>query len=475
MVNSKKNIDKDTVLDFIEEAVKQTNAKRLCIDSVTAIAYILEDKAKIREFIFDLGKILASLGCTTILTSEVTEENRFSVFGVEEFIADAILRLDQKRVKDELERVMQIIKVRGRAYKSEDLYFNISRDGVNIFPRLKSPLIYESTTERMSTGNAVLDEMLYGGLFVGSSSLIVGSTGTGKSLLSMQFINEGLKKGEPCLYAGFEESREQLIRNAKSFGWDFDEYEKKGLLVLRCVYPGEKFLEEHLADIKQIVESKGLKRCVVDSLSSISHSFQLDVFTDFAKRLNGYLKVQNVTNFFTSSTAAFMGAQTLTESHLSVMTDNIVMLRHVEVEGNLKLVLNIVKVRGSAHSKGLREYNITKDGVIIGQPLAGYEGIMTGVTRKVSETTEERLETEFQRFIGPMGEQVFSELKEKGLSKEGIHSYIDELAKDGIIKKQDAEMFKRNVVAILGASVSGEEIEKNKGKIEEAFSVGGRK
>jgi len=450
------------VLDYIEAQVKLTNAKRLCIDSITAIAYNLDDKAEIRKFIFELGKILATLGCTTILTSEKSD-HKYSVYGVEEFISDAILNLDQIKIRDELQRVLQIIKIRGRDFKSEDLDYRITSQGIIIFPKPRVALDYSSTNERISSGNALLDKMVMGGLFRGSSSLIVGSSGTGKSLLSMQFVAEGLRKGETCLYAGFEESREQIIRNAHNIGYDFEDYEKKGLLSMRCVYPGEKFLEEHLVDIKNIVENKKIMRVAVDSLSAISSSFENEKFRRFSNTLNGYLKKQVVTTFFTTAAESFMGgAAGLTETHLSTMTDNIIVLRYTEVDGTLKHILNVVKVRGSAHSKGLREYNITSKGIIIGQSLSGYEGVLTGTSRKVSETNEEKLEAEFKKHIGPIGSSAFHELKEKGMDEENIFSYIEELLEEGILKKENAELFKRAISTILGGGTVHEEGEEEK-------------
>jgi circadian clock protein KaiC len=454
-VYERDGFNQEKILDFIEDQVKQTNAKRLCIDSITAIAYNLDDKAKIRKFIFELGKILATLGCTTILTSEVAEEKKFSVYGVEEFISDVIIRLDQIKMINGLQKKMQIIKVRGSSYKSDELFYRISKDGVIVFPKLTTSLEYPSMSERVSTGSDLLDKMMFGGVFKGSSTLVAGSTGTGKSVLSLQFLMEGLKKGESCLFAGFEESRDQIIRNAMGFGWNIEEYEKEGLLVLRCIYPSEKFLEEHLAEIKQIVESKKIKRCVIDSLSSISNSFSRDDFTSFTKRLNGYLKAEGVTAFFTSATASLIGTTTLTESHISTIIDNIIMLRYVEIQGELSFVLNIVKLRGSDHSKVLKKYDITNKGIVIGESLLGYEGVMTGVTRKVSETIEEKIESEFKRFIGPMANSVFLDLKNKGLTKENIFNYIGELNSQGILKKEDASIFESKIAAILGTSESG--------------------
>lgn len=229
-VCGKEGFDQQKILDFIEGEVKRTNAKRLCIDSITAIAYQLDDRAKIRAFIFALGTALATLGCTTVLTSEVSEMNKYSKYKVEEFISDAILRFDQIEVKDEPQRIMRIIKVRGRKHRSDDIYFKITKDGINIFPKLRVPLEHFSTTERISMGISALDDMLGGGIFVGSSTLITGSPGTGKSTLGLSFLADGLKNGETCLYAGFEESKKQVLRNAKNFGWDFGKYKEKVFL-----------------------------------------------------------------------------------------------------------------------------------------------------------------------------------------------------------------------------------------------------
>ena len=226
-------------------------------------------------------------------------------------------------------------------------------------------------------------------------------------------------------------------------------YEREGLLTIRCAYPGEKLPEEHLHQIKHIVEKKNIKRCVVDSLSSVSNSYPGDVFNGFAQRLNGYLKGSGATAIFTMATQSLIGQTTLTESTLSTMTDNIIMLRYVEMEGELKLMLNILKVRGSAHSKGLRRYDITEEGMVIGPSFRGYEGMLTGVGRKVSDSLEERLNEEFKQFIGPMAGTVFSDLKSRGLTKEHIEDYLKDLTKQGILKKDDAKRFKERVFAIL--------------------------
>ena len=441
--------DEQKVLDYIEAEVKRASAKRLCIDSITAIALNLDNTSKIRKFIFELGKILATLGCTTVLTSEVGEKSKFSVYGVEEFISDAIIRLDQIKIGDELQRQLQLVKIRGRSFMSQDTYFKITNDGIVVFPKFKIPLEYPSTSEKVSTGNSVLDGMMNGGVFKGSPTLVVGPSGSGKSLSCMHFIMEGLAHGEVCLYAGFEESRLHLIRNAKFFGWDFEEYEKKGLLIFRCVYPGQKFIEEHLMDIQKIIEKHKVQRCAIDSLSAISNSFPEQLFFSFSKRLIAVLKLNSVTTLLTTATGSLVGATRLTGSHLSVITDNIIMFRYVEMQGELRKVMNLIKVDGSAHSKGLRIYDVTAKGLLIGQPLSGYEGIITGSMRKVSETVEDMLRLEFKRFIGPMADAMFTQIKDVELTRDNITGLIDKLQQDGILKPEDSKSFKERVLTIL--------------------------
>lgn len=449
---------REKVIDFIEEQVKAANARRVCIDSVTAIAYNLKDKAEVRKFIFELGRILTALGCTTVLTSETADSRgRYSIYGVEEFISDAIIKLDQVKTGDELQRTLQIIKVRGRSYSAEEMKFRITSEGIRLFPKMGMQLTYTSTENRISTGNVVLDRMLGGGVFTASSTVVAGPTGTGKSLIALEFLKDGLEHGEPCLLVSFEESRDQVLRNAKSCGWQFAEYENSGLLEIMCVYPSERFVDEHLAEIRDAIERKGVRRCAVDSLSSISTAFSDEKFVSFTKRLHSYLKSRDITSFLTASTPPESRRGSIGEGHISATVDNFITLRQVELEGELRLVLNIVKERGSTHSKELRRYDITGDGIIIGPSLAGYEAVITGVGRKVSQTLEERLRTEFSSFMGPMGDQAFRELARTGISEDNVTDYIGSLVKERIMGEEDAKAFRASVLAILrGGTVPGQ-------------------
>ncbi|MFO8078024.1 MAG: circadian clock protein KaiC [Thermoplasmatota archaeon] len=387
---SESKYDPKEIISFIEALVKESDVKRLCIDSITAIAYHYNDKAEIRSFIFELGKALATLGCTTIMTSEVSRPGEFSVYDVEEFISDAILRVDQTRVRNMYQRQLRIVKVRGKSFRSEAIPMKIAGDGIHLFPKVHPPLQFTVKNQRFSTGNDELDAMIDGGVIQHSSTLLAGSTGTGKTLLSLGFIMDGLRNGEQCLFVGFEESRDQLLKNASSFGWDLASFEEKGLLHLYCAYPGDCLLEEHFFNIQEIIEQKKISRCVIDSLSAIAHEFEDREFSDFAIRLNGFLKNNDVTSFFTAATGSLVGGSIVVGQNLSTLTDGIIMLRYVEMQGKLESVINVLKLRGSDHVKDLRRYIITSDeGLSIRESLTNFEGVMTGSGKRIKELEEE--------------------------------------------------------------------------------------
>ncbi|MEW6748097.1 MAG: ATPase domain-containing protein [Candidatus Micrarchaeota archaeon] len=444
-----KEIDEARIVSFIEKKVKAADAKRLCIDSITAIAYCIGEKSRVRHFMFELGKVLSALGCTTVLTNEMRDKDVLSAFGVEEFISDSIIKLDQRDISGELQRVMQVIKMRGRKYRAEERYFKIAGEGLAIFPSISADLSYPSGGERISLGNPELDSMLGGGVPSGSSTLIMGSSGTGKTLSALQFLVEGLKKGEPSLYVGFDESRDEIIRNARGFGWDLARHEKDGLLTLRCTHPSEKFMEEHLKEIESLIKSKGIRRCVIDPIEAFAGYIPDEMVYRFPKKLTILMKKHGGTTVMVAEMPIQAGSVFAARSHVSEQVDNIISLRHVEMEGRLRQVLNILKVRGSNHSKELRLYDITGSGMLIGEPLSGFEGVLTGIGRKVSKSAGEKLEEEFRRFIGPMGPAELAELSRKGLSEKSLNDYIYSLVKEGLMKKENAKEFQAGVLAIL--------------------------
>jgi len=438
-----------TVVDAVGNMVKQSGAKRVVIDSVTAMAYRLKDRDLIRDFIFQLGTFLSQTDANVVMTSEVVGDG-YSVFGVEEFISDGIIKLSHTRAGEELVRNFEIVKMRGIDYDSHPAIFRISKDGIHLFPRLSRVLSYEVSDTRIPTGIPGLDEMTNGGLFVGSSVLLTGASGTGKTLMSLQFIVDGALRGEKGLYVSFEESRDQLVRNAFSFGWDLDNLEKEGSLKIITSYPEEKYLEEHIEIIKSAVEDFGAKNVVVDSLSSLANVFSNEILRDFGTRLVAHLKAKQVTAVFTVASGSIMGLGSITESGLSTMTDHIIMLRYVEIQSELHHAILILKMRGSGHDKKMRKLQFGASGVSISSEFKGYEGVLSGATRKIGNTTEEQLRALFLEVLGPMGEEIFAEEQEKGLTLESVKKLIGELGNQGIISERRKEEFAGRIGIILG-------------------------
>jgi len=437
------------VVDAIGNMVKQSGAKRVVIDSVTAMAYRLKDRDLIRDFIFQLGTLLAQTEANVIMTSEVVGDG-YSVFGVEEFIADGIIKLSHSRAGEELVRDFEIVKMRGINYDSHPAIFRISEDGMHLFPRLSRILTYKVSDTRISTGIPGLDEMTHGGLFVGSSVLLTGASGTGKTLMSLHFIVEGARRGEKGVYVSFEESRDQLIRNASSFGWDLKKLEDDGFLKIITSYPEEKYLEEHIEIIKSAVEDFDARNVVVDSLSSLANVFSNEILRDFGTRLVAHLKAKQVTAVFTVASGSIMGLGSITESGLSTMTDHIIMLRYVEIQSELHHAILILKMRGSGHDKKMRQLQFGSDGVRITSEFKGYEGVLSGMTRKVGNTTEEQIRALFLEVLGPMGEAIFAEEQEKGITFESVKKLVGELGKQGIISERRKEEFANRAHTILG-------------------------
>ncbi len=448
-----KEFDRDDIKAFIESLgalARQSSAKRIVIDSVTAMAYRLKDRDLIRDFIFELGILFASLEANIILTGETSEEGN-SIFGVEEFISDGIIKLYYERATNrEPLRKLDVVKMRGSSYEPFPTSYRITESGIRFFPHLQRGPDYPVSSDRVSTGVPGLDQMTYGGYFVGSSVLLTGASGTGKSIISMQFMVDGLKKSEKAMYVSFEESHDQLVRNALAFGWNLEEYERNGLLKIVVSYPDQYYLEEHVDVLRRAVEEFAPQRIIIDSLSALEIRFSQDVLYDIASRLMAYFKEQKVTTLLTIATDSLMGTANITDAGLSTMTDHIIMLRYIEIQSELRHGLFILKMRGSPHDKKMRELEFGRQGVRVMSDFSGYEGVLSGATRKVGKSTQEQLRALFLETFGPMGEQLFTEETAKGLTPEGLKKLSAQLAAQSVISTRKDEEFAYQVDLIFG-------------------------
>ena len=379
----------EEILTTILEEVSSLGAKRLVIDSFTAITQALPGKADSRMILHtSLGKISRLKGVTVLVISE-------RPFGVEfghepeEFVADGVVALRYLNERGRLRRRLQIIKMRGTNVVQTEQAYAIGNKGITILSPSGFEIPEEASTERLTTGIGGLDEMLHGGLFRGSSTLISGYPGTGKSTFALSFIYEGARRNQRGLFISFEEPVKQLLRQASIYGWDLERSVRDHLVVVKSFYPEDHEPDELQLQLRNLVTEFKPERIVLDSISALERILVDFEFLSFVKGIVASLKATGITVVLTSATSANSETQ---EAGTSTIVDNIVSLRNVEIEGSLRKSVIVFKARSSPHDKGLREFEITSEGVKVGLPLSNFEGITSGVARRISHSVGEAIE-----------------------------------------------------------------------------------
>jgi circadian clock protein KaiC len=372
--------DLSALLARIEHAVKKVNARRIAIDSLGGVFSQLGDGAIIRHELFRIGRALRSLGVTSVITAERTEEHGpISRFGVQEFVSDNVIVLRNVLEGEVRRRTIEILKFRGADHHKGEWPFTIvAGEGIVVIPLAALQLKQKSSATRISSGNAELDRMCGGGFFRDSIILVSGPTGTGKTLVTTQVLAGGGAAGERCLLFAFEESREQLFRNAMGWRADFAQMEAEGRLKVICTYPEAAALEDHLISMKKVIEQFRPDRLAVDSLSALERVATLKGFREFVIGLTSFIKHQEIPAIFTSTTSALLGGPSITENQISTTTDSILLLRYVELFGEMRRGLTVLKMRGSTHEKEIREYTVDGKGMYVGGPFRNVGGILSG-------------------------------------------------------------------------------------------------
>jgi circadian clock protein KaiC len=333
------------------------------------------------QFVQRLALHLTSWEATSLLLGEyAAEEQRNPVFTV----ADGILWLAQATDRNSVVRKLQVVKSRGRAPMPGLHTFRITNDGLQVFPRIPEHkrLRHEQARRRLSTGVPGMDEMIGGGIVAGDAVMLTGPAGSGKSTVATQFIAEGLKQGETGVIAVFEEYPEDYLARANSRDSKIGKMISAGKLELIYLRPLDLSVDEALAAILEAVQRLGASRIVIDSLSgfevALAPTFRED-FRESLYRLVGTLTATGVTVFMTAEVPEGFADARFTSEKVSFITDEIIVQRYVEIEGELLRVMAVIKVRGSEHSHEFRTYEITANGVEVGGPLKEYDGIITGV------------------------------------------------------------------------------------------------
>jgi circadian clock protein KaiC len=379
--------DLDAVLQAMIQEVEAVNPAIVVVDSFRTVVRKIQtgiNEMELQSFVQRLALHLTSWQATTFLIGEYVEgELRDNpVFTV----ADGLFWLYQQVERNSIVRKMQVMKLRGQASVPGLHTFRITDSGLQTFPRtygLIGRIVKPSDRQRrLSCGIPELDAMLGGGIPAGDSVLISGPSGSGKSVLATQFIAEGLRQGEPGIVAVFEERPQEYTDRATGFGLDLDTPQHEGKLGILYLRPLDLSVDETVREIIDAVEKTKAKRLVIDSLvgfeMALAPGFRAD-FRESLYRMIGALTRSGVTIISTVEVEETFSAFPFSNYAISFLSDDIIRLRYVSLNGQLRKVLVVVKMRGGDHSKDICEYTITSEGLVIGNRLKGYRGLITGV------------------------------------------------------------------------------------------------
>ncbi len=385
------NQDLEAVLAAIVREVEAASPGLVVVDSFRTVVRKAAGgtgEADLQGFVQRLALHLTSWQATTFMIGEYSEvEARDNpVFTV----ADGVFWLYQQVERNSIVRKLQVMKVRGQASVPGLHTFRITEDGIQAFPRnfgLTGRTNKPNERRRLSTGVAELDAMMAGGIPEGDSVLIAGPSGSGKSVFATQFVAEGLRRGEPGIVAIFEERPEEYAARAGALGMDFEKPLHDGGLTLLYLRPLDLSVDETMREIIDAVERTGAKRLVIDSLAGFELALAPGFRTDFREslyRMIGALTRTGVTIVSTVELVESFTELALSPYAISFLSDDIIRLRYVEIDGRLRKMLMVVKMRAGDHSKDIREYEITSNGLRVGGRITGYRGLITGVPEPLS-------------------------------------------------------------------------------------------
>ncbi|WP_051359664.1 circadian clock protein KaiC [Adhaeribacter aquaticus] len=363
----------------LELAINKINAQRVVIDSIGSIFTHFPEHNIIRREMSKVSMTLRRLKVTAIITTERSEEyGPISRYGVEEFLTDNVIILRNVLANERRRRTLEILKFRGSSHvKGENPFTIIPMKAIMIVPISAMTLNQKASSERLYSGLPKLDDMCGGGFFKNSIVLVSGATGTGKTLLVANFLNGVKQKQERALLLAFEESKEQLFRNAKTWGMDLAQLEAEGYLKVVCLYPEVSSLEDHLINIQELVVAFKPDRVAIDSISALTRNPSERGFQEFVVALSNFLKHEQVTSMFTATTHMLTGDASVPEGNIASITDAIILLRYVEMMGEMQRSIMVLKMRGSNHESSIRRLTINQTGMQIGEPFTGISGILS--------------------------------------------------------------------------------------------------
>ena len=372
-------------------AIDSIGAKRVVLDTVETLFSGLPNPAILRAELRRLFRWLKDKGVTAIITAE-RGEGALTRQGLEEYVSDCVIVLDHRVSEQTSSRRLRVVKYRGSTHGTNEYPFLIDEDGISVLPVTSLALQHSASSDRISTGILRLDAMLGGkGYDRGSSVLVSGTAGTGKSSLAAHFADAACRRGERVIYFSFEESPDQIVRNMRSIGIDLQPWVKKGLLLINAKRPTFAGLETHLAMKHKVINSFKPQVVVLDPLNSfVIGGNEIGVQSMFMRLLD-FLKTSQITGLFTNLTPS-NGASEHSDISISSLIDTWLVLRAIDSGGERNRGLSILKSRGMAHSNQIREYLLTDHGVELRDVYVGASGVLTGSARLTQEAQDQALQ-----------------------------------------------------------------------------------
>ena len=369
-------------------AINSIGAKRVVVDTIETLFSGLENEQVLRSELRRLFEWLKARGVTAIITGE-RGEGTLTRYGLEEYVADCVILLDN-RIHDQLStRRLRIVKYRGSAHGTNEYPFIIDEQGITVMPITSSGLAHEASIERLPSGIPDLDQMLEGkGYYKGSSILVSGMAGSGKSTVAAHFADATCAAGYRCIYFAMEESPAQVVRNMRSVGIDLQKWVDKKLLRFNARRPSLFGLETHLATMYRDVNDFEPVAVVVDPMSALLNAGVTDDVHSMVLRLVDFLKSGGVTALFTNL-GGVSGENATTEIQISSLMDVWLLLYNRESNGEHNRQLYLLKSRGMAHSNQVREFILSSDGIKLRDAYVGPEGVLTGSARLAQEAKDQ--------------------------------------------------------------------------------------
>lgn len=364
-------------------AIDSIGAKRIVLDTLESLFSGFTNQAILRAELRRLFHWLKERGITAIITGE-RGDTTLTRQGLEEYVSDCVILLDH-RIEDQIStRRLRVVKYRGSTHGTNEYPFLIDEDGITVMPVTSLNLNHPVSKKRISSGIKQLDVMLGGGFYQGSSILVSGTSGTGKTNMSGYLIHEACQSGKKCLYVAFEESPQQISRNLQSIGINLEPYIQSGTLQFRAVRAASQGLEMHLASLYKVIQKFKPEVVVIDPITTLAASSNPRDAQNMLSRMMDMLKADNITAMITSLTQGHENLEQ-TENTVSSFADTWLLLRDFEVNGERNRLMYVLKSRGTHHSNQVREFIISDNGINLVDVYLGPEGMLTGSARVAAE------------------------------------------------------------------------------------------